>query len=385
MRYDEWPGRSKIIIPLKGGRLQSFEVGNPEVVKSLDEVASGELKEREKILEIQKKEIEEDKKEIQKANLTIDRERTSVIQKEKEIEEKKDELMKIEEALVENKKEQQKQYIEKELTNDPEMHEMAVEELAKIEAESIKLKEEKAILDKEISIQTKELGEQKKELEQKQKKNEEKEKIVKEKEELTTASSVELAKAQAVQKAKTSPERTKAQIEKKAEELAKKEMALAKKEESLRAAEASKKEKASDPKIMAGKLYYLKVKEYSNDGHYSNEMCIIEPLSRTVLAVSDYTHICGKNYLVSKEGIVVIGHKGSHTAEHYLTLLEPNELQLKAQGDKNIFFRSFVVEYKSHIYAVLKEGNSFYLGKFSLNMELVAVTKLFLRYFCFIL
>ena len=113
LRYDEWPGRSKIIIPLKGGRLQSFEVGNPEVVKSLDEVASGELKEREKILEIQKKEIEEDKKEIQKANLTIDRERTSVIQKEKEIEEKKDELMKIEEALVENKRDNKSNILKK--------------------------------------------------------------------------------------------------------------------------------------------------------------------------------------------------------------------------------------------------------------------------------
>ena len=130
-----------------------------------------------------------------------------------------------------------------------------------------------------------------------------------------------------------------------------------------------------DENIFQDKFYYLKIKEYMNDGHYNNEMYIIDAISRKVLVKSPLERICGSRYDIFKEGVVVISFLSDHNSAHNLTLLDLETLEPKVTGVDNIFWRSFVEIKDDFIYAIIKEKENYYLGKFNKRMENVAKSK----------
>ena len=73
-----------------------------------------------------------------------------------------------------------------------------------------------------------------------------------------------------------------------------------------------------DKNIYANKLYYLKIKEYLDGGHYNNEMYMIDAATMKVMFKSPAEYICGSRYDVFSGGVVVITHRGSHTMGHRL-------------------------------------------------------------------
>jgi hypothetical protein len=62
-----------------------------------------------------------------------------------------------------------------------------------------------------------------------------------------------------------------------------KEKQLDQKKDELDKRENQLREKTMDRSIFSGKFYYLKIKEYLEEGHYNNEMVMIDPVSRKVL------------------------------------------------------------------------------------------------------
>ena len=96
------------------------------------------------------------------------------------------------------------------------------------------------------------------------------------------------------------------------------------------------------------------------------------PQSRKILVKSPLTKICGSRYDIFKDGVVVISFENDHKSDHNLTLLDLNTLAPKITGKDNIFWRSFVEVKEDFIYAIVKDGEKYYLGKFNNNVERVA-------------
>ena len=336
-KYFEWPGNTRIIIPLTEdagektiNSLDTTELTEDRVIEELKQQDDKGITEREKITEIKEKQIEEKKKEIVEDKKTIEEEKKIIAAKEEEIKKEKENAAKIEDKEIREKKETEIKAEEKKI-------EEKKEEIAKKE-EEVK-KKEKQVVKKETAVKK------------------EKQDIVKDKKEVAI---------------KKEPQKFVKELQKKSEELDKKEEELTKKEEEIAKKEEQIKNKGEDEKIFQDKFYYLKVKEYMVDGHYNNEMYAIDAVSRKILVKSPLINICGNRYDIFKEGVVVISFKGDHTSNHNLTLLDLNTLEPVVTGEDNIFWRSFVIVKDNFIYAVIKENEDYYLGKYNTRMERVA-------------
>jgi hypothetical protein len=85
--------------------------------------------------------------------------------------------------------------------------------------------------------------------------------------------------------------------------------------------------------------------------------------------------ICGRKFDLFKNGVVVITYKTNHAEGHYLTLLDLDTLKRKAISEQAVFFRSFVETRDDFTYVVIDKGDGYYLGKFSSDMKMVALSK----------
>ncbi len=374
-KYYKWAGKSKIIIPLKSGKTKKpvvFELSEKKTIEEAKKTDDKSIKERKDLVKVQEKEVKEEKKNIETIIKSVDQDRKEIIIQEKEIIAKTESIKTKEEIVA---KEEKKLEEKKEVANiisDPVEKEKIAEEIIAKENTIAEVKE--SIEQEKVDVEqiTQKVEEKKETITENEKTIQEQQQVVTEKEKSIEESKIEIIKDETLLKAETSPEKAEENLEKKAENLAKQQIELDKKQQQLTLLESNLKTGQTDPKMMAGKFYYLKVIERLNDGHFNNEINIIEPVSRKIIKTSSMNSICGKNYLVFPEGVVVIGHKGSHDAEHYLTLLDPETLEVKAIGDNNIFFRSFIQVHNNFIYAVVKNENNYFLGKFDLTMKLIA-------------
>jgi len=359
-KYYEWPGRTKILIPLteevKKGKIKSLdteELSDEKVIEELKKEKDKGIEERKEMVKIREKDLEEKKKDVEK--------------EKKEIEDKKNKLDEEKKKLEEDKKkiEEKQKEIEKEK-----------EEAKKIEDEKERKKKEE-----EIKKEEDKLTKEKEELAKKEEDTKKKDEEVKKKEEETAKKEKEVKKQEEkIKKEKEDVKKDEQDVkirkdpEKYREELIKKEEALDKKEQELKEKEDKLRENRIDEKIYQDKFYYLKVKEYMVEGHYNNEMYIIDAESRKILVKSPLDRICGKKYFVFKEGVVVISFKSTHDSQHYLALLDLDTLEVKLEGEDNIFWRSFVEVNDGYIYAILKEGEDYYLGKFDMQLKRTAIS-----------
>ena len=128
--------------------------------------------------------------------------------------------------------------------------------------------------------------------------------------------------------------------------------------------------------VMQGKIYYLSVDDKNvTGGHYNNDMFIIDIGSKKVLAKSTLKNIDGKEYDIFSEGVVVIAHNKSEPNTHNLVLLDKNNVTPLKRGKDNIYWKSFVEIQENEIFAVIKNGNKYYLGKFNAKLEKLAISK----------
>jgi len=344
-KYYEWPGRTAIVIPLtresKRGKINTFLISDKKTRKEVaKDKTNGDKKKT--LTKMKEKEIKDEKSEISNEKEKIDTKKRDITRKKQEINRKKKDLADDKKELKKIKDPKKRQEKKKEIAKKEK--EIKKEERQVKKAEKTVNKEEKKIDEKEDKVKKKE-----KQLEEEKKEDENK----------------------STEDKKKSPE-TKEEnkkIEEKKEELEKKEEELDKREDAL-------KKKTADKNVFASKLYYLKIKEYLQGGHYNNEMYMINVKTRKLEFKSPVTNICGRKYDVSSKGIVVITHKGSHRRGHMLTLLDRNTLKEINTGTDDIFWRSFVRIVDQNIYAIVRVKGNHYLGKFDFDLKRVALSKI---------
>ncbi len=324
-KYWEWPGATAMLIPLteqsKKGKLDSIEPDLLSDKKTIEELRKDRknIPERKEMTDLRERKLDKDKNELKEEKKTIEK--------------KKEEIKKKEEDLKKEKEETKKT----------------------VEPEKRKEKE------KEIEKKEKKIEEEKKETLKKEEKSKEKEKTIRKREESLKEEKKQIQKDELKRDIEKEPEKAKKKLEEKEKE-------LDKREDKLR-------EKELDKNIYAGKLYYLKLREYLDGGHYNNDLYMINASTRKIMFKSPVENICGSRYDVYSGGIVIITHRGSHTSGHRLTLVDKDTLQAKIYGEDNVFWRSFIEIREGFIYAITYDNGRHYLGRFDGNLKLVAKSK----------
>ncbi len=375
-RYTDWPGKTQIVIPLSQNplnqtlRLDTLALGDEKTIESLRKQPDKGIEERKELVEIQKDQIAADEKAIQQAKEEITQEKKEIAKQKEEITQK--------EATIQQK--------EKEITQKK-------QEVAALPPGPEKEKAKQEVAQKEAAVtqEKKAIEEQKQQVAQKETQVTTQEKKVAEAEKKVEEAKQQVAKEeQQIKRDETKTSQiTSEELAKKEEELARKETNIIKQEETLR--------EGFVPDIKGGRLYYLKINGYYTDGHYSNEMLIIDPVQRAVLVSSPYKSIGGHKFDFSPEGIVVIGfeplagsgtratrsdgrnvlvgYEGPRPENYVLVMLNETNLGVRYKGTDTIFWRSFVEVRGESIYVIVPEKDKYYLARFDLLFKKQAQTK----------
>jgi len=346
--YREWPGKTRVLIPLSGGDI------NPDIIsgkKVKREVRKDDrnIKPRKTLVTIKKKKI--------------NRESTELKKRETDLSAKKRETEKEKEQVKRNKRE---------LEKEKEKLKKEKERIEKIKDPEKRLREEKKRKEKEKKIRRREKRVDKTDRTVKKKEKEIRDKtseIKKKKEKLT-----EKKRKLKEEEREIQDDEDRKKINEKLAEVKKKENELKKKEDTLNKREDRLRDKQPDKKIYAEKFFYLKIKNYLEGGHYNNELYMLNAANGKVEFKSPVTNICGRRYDVFSGGIIVITHKGAHKRGHFLTLIDRKTLKAKVRGEDIIFWRSFVEVKNGYIYAIVERSGSYYLGKFNEKLKRVAVS-----------
>ncbi|MCX7881596.1 MAG: hypothetical protein N2314_00010 [Brevinematales bacterium] len=376
-RYTEWAGRTQMVIPLSQNplnqslRLDTLAIGDEKTIETLRQQQDRGVEERKQLVEIQKEQVKEDEKLIQEAKKEVTEQKKDIAQKKEEITKKEAEIQQKEKEVAQKKQEA--------ATLPPGSEkEKAIQEAAKKEGE---VKQEKQQLEQqkqEVTKKETQVAEQEKKIAQAE------QKVEQAKQQIATEEK-KIAQDQATQK----PALASQDLEKKQQELAQKETNLMKQEQTLR--------EGLPPDIKGGKLYYLKINGYYSDGHYSNEMLLIDPVNRKILQKSPYTSIGGHKFDFSPEGIVVIGfeplpgsgtratrsdnrqvivgYEGPRPENYVLVMLNETNLGVRYKGTDTIFWRSFVEVRGEAIYVLVPEKDKYYLARFDLLFKKQAQSK----------
>ena len=385
LKFSEWPGKSRIVIPLsknpqkgKAGALNTSELSNKDVIDAAKaENDDMSIKERKDLVKIKEKEVKELESEIKKDKSAVEKEKAKNTNDEKKLSQNKQTIKDRELWIQAEEKDIAKRKAEIAKMPDGPEKEKALKELAErekalneekdaVEKEKEKLAEEEKALEAqkaETSAKEKDIAEKEEEAENKKEEISDDEEEIEDDEfqKIVDENPDEAAK----QKLEEEAQRLKEEKEAAEEEIQKQKEELAKQEEALR-------KNMPDPRILAGKFYYLKVKDYMDNGHYNNQLSVIDGANRKILKTSTFSNICGKNYYVFKEGVLVIGHQSKEDTSHYLALLDTETLDLKKMGTVNIFQRTQMEIKDDFIYVVMKGDDAYYLAKFDLNLELQA-------------
>lgn len=368
--FRQWPGKTAMLIPLTSDSKRDKLKGiDPFVIadkKTIEEVKKerSNLDARKDMTELKQKNIEDEKTRIETEKKKIEKDKALQQEKEKKI---RDEQKKTEErkkALEKEQEQLKKEKAEAEKIQDPKKRE---EEKKKISEKENELKKKADALKKQEAKQEEEMTSIEKDKSSTDKQEEalkKDEKVIAEKEEILKEEKKELSE-DIKKETKETKKLTSDEVQQKEEELKQKEEELDKREDKLRTDTAEK-------NVFALKIFYLKIKDYLADGHYNNEMFMINPATKAVEFKSPVTNICGRRYDIFSGGIVVITHRGNHQKGHNLTLIDRNTLESSKTGSDDIFWRSFIEIREQNIYAIIKQEGKYFLGKFNTDLKLEA-------------
>ena len=372
--YKDWPGKTQIVLPLEKNILKEKKTD-----LTLDELE----KDVNRVLEKSKK--PEDKQKKDELEVIIS-EKTK--DERKKLEDKKEELAKKEaETEEEISKKQEK------LKKEP----VEPDEVVKLEKETSQLEKKKE-----------EIAKQKEELKEKEQKLTQKEQEITKKEVVPTKTEAPVAKVEEPKKevVPTKKEAPVAKVEEPKKEVVptkteapiakveepKKEVAPTKKEATtqqlqeklkereeelnkIKAKMAEAEEKSSN--VIGEKILFLQVVKYESDGHYTNDLWVLDPESEEGLYKSPFENICGKEFIELPTGILVVGFEGREKdmRVHHLVLLDKDNdlsLEVKKMSKEDIYWQSQLIYREGKIYAFEIKDNKVYLSRFNENLELEA-------------
>lgn len=322
VNYKNWPGKTKLIIPLSNllneqnpKILDTKEISNEKVIKQLRKRDDKGIKERKDIVKIQKEDLKKQEKQVEKK-------KEQIIKKENELEKKKEEIKKITDPVKREEKEKELKKEEKQLNKEK----------------------------KEVKTIEKQLDERKNEI----KKDE---KLIKEDEK--------------TQDIKKNPEKYSKEINKLEKKVEEQKKTIDQKEKIIKEQKkeiAEKKEK----NISEDRFYYLKRLEYTPGGHYNNEMIIIDADLRRVVLKSPLKTISGKNFGIVRNGVLVIARRSKQSKVHNLVLLNKKTLKALSVSRQNVFWRTFIEVRGRSVYVLVQENGQNYLARFNEKLEMTA-------------
>lgn len=355
--FVNWAGQTEILIPLRSSLVRPGEKDMDaselqDVTKDdLDKATAKKLEDsRAERRKEDKGRLKDLKKEIVKDEKEIDKQKKAVEKKQKAAEQEQDRSKKREEEQ-QKKAEAAKKELDKEQAKPKSQQDQdKIDQLEKEKAEAAKKAEEERKRQSELDKQKEELDKQKEELDKKSEENKETVKKIEQQEEDI--------------RAEEKGEKTSDQKDKQIEVL----------EEEKKALEEEKERKEqTTPNVVGEKILFMRIVRSFDNGHYSNELWMIDPVKDESLFRSNYNKICGREFLaVGTEGILVIGYEGSAEQQnnHKFVLLEQSSLSAKKYGDYVIHWLSPMIYKENKIYAFeIFEGKT-YLSTFNSDLTL---------------
>ena len=369
--WHQWPGKTKLIIPLtqqsKKGIIEEIDpfVISGEKTRQLARKDENALDERKEISGMKKRSVKKERERIEDKKKEQEKTETGLTEKEKEIKKDRDTLSRKKEELKKKQEELDREKKTAEKITDPDKQKQKRREIEEKKKDLDREKEKTAGDEKKIEKREETVSREKEELKKEKEETQRQEKDLEEKEKDLEKEKSEIEEDETRKEIKKDPDKTEEKLKEKARELQERKEALDQRENSLR-------DKNLDRNVYANRLYYLKIKEYLVGGHYNNEMLMIDPVKKKVIFKSPIDNICGQRYDISSEGVVVITHLGNHKSGHRLTLLDRETLKPIRSGTDDVFWRSFIEIREGYIYAIMIEQGRYYLGKYDKNLKLVA-------------
>ena len=415
-KFNEWSGNTQIVVPLSKNILKDKNTDltiselqsvvnkdldkkkrGEEVKNELSNLVKDKLKEEKKLIENKKTDVKE--KEESLAKIESEKlEKINELKKDpkvnpeelKKLEKEKEDLQKEKEKLLESKKAIEEK--EKELAKTEkkiEKTERAKEE-SKGKQEEPKKSAENPSPEKEVSETKAETPDEKGE---EKPAGDEKNKVVQNNPETETKpekpaevkvdgspgkTPPQNPAKENVEKEGTKEQVQQAKVDPKAieKELQDKSKDLQDKTKELQELKKTIEEKATKSENLLGdKILFLQVVKYENDGHFTNDLWLLDPEEEEGLYKSPFENICGRDFKILKSGILVIGFEGleSDSTLHHLVLLDKDTLALTKISKENIFWRSQLFLMDGKIYAFeISEEKKIYLSRFSDELVLEA-------------
>lgn len=125
--------------------------------------------------------------------------------------------------------------------------------------------------------------------------------------------------------------------------------------------------------LIEGKVVFLQVVKNESEGHFTNDLYLLDPnVEEGGLYKSPYENICGKDFKILEDGILVIGFEGKEVDNtiHHLVLLDKSTLKVKKMSREKIFWKSEIYLKEGKIYTFeLGENDQLYLSRFNQKLE----------------
>ncbi|MBN1797796.1 MAG: hypothetical protein JW822_04410 [Spirochaetales bacterium] len=122
----------------------------------------------------------------------------------------------------------------------------------------------------------------------------------------------------------------------------------------------------------SGQGLFLKVQEGAEDS--TGEIVLLDFKSDTLLARTENIKIKERRFYVFSGALLVTAEPDAEN-KSYLMLLDPGSLEVRIKSDEEVFARSLVLMNSNNIFAVIKKGNAYYIGKFDRNLKLLTATE----------
>ncbi|MCE9599523.1 MAG: hypothetical protein K8S54_16305 [Spirochaetia bacterium] len=328
--YKNWAGKTEIIIPLVKNVVRpcKTDVNTTEIKKETTDAKKEDTK---KLQEIEDKRKQETTTKLDQKEQDLKKQQTSIDQK-------KQDIQKQQETVQQQKQDTGKKL--QELNKDP------VKNAAEIKKEEAK--------QQDIKKQETELKKQEDTVKKEEQKVKEEAKEVKDQKEAKT------------EPAKTEPTKTepaKTEDQKKVETLTQQNEEMKK--------QAEDKEKKSE-NVVGDKIVFLRFIKYHSEGHYSNELWMLDPVKDDTLFKSPFTNICGREFIVVPgQGILVIGYENGSDA-HTLAMLDQEKLGLKTRSKESVYWRSPLILRDNKIYGIEIKDGQYYLTRFNPDLSMDA-------------
>jgi hypothetical protein len=135
--------------------------------------------------------------------------------------------------------------------------------------------------------------------------------------------------------------------------------------EEIKKKQAEASEKSAN--VIGEKILFLQVVKYESDGHYTNDLWVLDSDNEEGLFKSPFENICGRDFVVLPGGVLVIGFEGKEVDNrvHHLVLLDKETLDVKKMSKEDIFWQSNIVYRDNKIYVFETFENKVYLSRFS--------------------